>query len=281
VTENLPALVQASDINRIERMAEAVAKSGLFGLKTKDQAMALMLVAESEGRHPASAAKDYHIINNNPSKKAEAMLRDFLLAGGKVEWHALNDTIADATFSHPQGGVARIDWTIARATTAGLIANANWKKYPRAMLRSRCVSEGVRSIYPAATSGMYVPEEVQDFDPPKKAKQEKPTDAVDVEYAERPLLDQAKEYADKLKACEDHTAFERLVSDNAVLTGKLATDEVALHKRILEIINERRVEFTKPQKMKKPKGSPAAELNDAIPEFNTPIDDTGTVQEDK
>jgi uncharacterized protein YbbK (DUF523 family) len=38
-----------------------------------------------------------------------------------------------------------------------------WKKYPRQMLRSRVVSEGVRTVCPGATSGMYVPEEVQDI----------------------------------------------------------------------------------------------------------------------
>jgi len=37
------------------------------------------------------------------------------------------------------------------------------QKYTRAMLRSRCVSEGVKSVYPAATSGMYTPEEQADI----------------------------------------------------------------------------------------------------------------------
>ncbi len=65
-------------MNEIERMAQAVAKSGLFGVKTPDQALALMLVAQAEGRHPALAARDYDIIQGRPAKKAEAMMRDFL-----------------------------------------------------------------------------------------------------------------------------------------------------------------------------------------------------------
>ena len=40
-------------IGDIERMAAAVAKSGLFGVKQPEQAMALMLVAQAEGLHPA------------------------------------------------------------------------------------------------------------------------------------------------------------------------------------------------------------------------------------
>jgi hypothetical protein len=147
----------------MERMARAFAASKLFGVQNPEQALALCLVAQAEGRHPASAAQDYHIIQNRPSKKADAMLRDFLSSGGKVEWHALDDKTADATFSHPQGGTVRITWDMARATTAGLKTDM-WKKYPRQMLRARVVSEGVRTVFPMATSFMYVPEEVAEFE---------------------------------------------------------------------------------------------------------------------
>jgi hypothetical protein len=144
----------------IERLGTAIAKSGLFGIKTADPAIALMMIAHAEGRHPALAARDYDVIQGRPAKKAEAMLRDFLEAGGKVEWHALTDEQADATFRHPQGGEVRITWDMARAQKAGLKGKDNYQKFPRQMLRSRCVSEGVRTIWPGATSGMYVPEEV-------------------------------------------------------------------------------------------------------------------------
>jgi hypothetical protein len=151
----------------IERMATAVAKSGLFGVKTADQALALMLVAQAEGRHPALAARDYDVIQGRPSKKSEAMMRDFLQSGGTVEWHDLTDAIADATFAHPSGGKVRISWDMKRAQAAGLGGKDMWKKYPRQMLRARAVSEGIRTVCPMATSGMYVPEEVQDFQPEK------------------------------------------------------------------------------------------------------------------
>jgi hypothetical protein len=171
------AIVQYA-VTDMERMARAFAASKLFGVQNPEQALALCLVAQAEGRHPASAAQDYHIISGRPAKKADAMLRDFLAGGGKVEWHALNDTIADATFSHPAGGSARIDWTLERAKKAQL-TTPMWSKYPRQMLRSRVVSEGVRTVYPMATSGMYVPEEVQDFAPEPQARQEAPQQPVE------------------------------------------------------------------------------------------------------
>jgi hypothetical protein len=150
-------------MNDLQVMAGAIAKSGLFGIKTQEQALALMLIAQSEGRHPATVARDYDLINGRPAKRTEAMLRDFIEAGGKVEWHKLSDLAAEATFSHPQGGTVRIDWDMKRAATAGLNSKDTWKKYPRQMLRNRVVSEGVRSVCPAATSGMYEPGEVADM----------------------------------------------------------------------------------------------------------------------
>lgn len=147
----------------ITQMAEAIAKSQLFGMKMPDQVIALMLVAQANNQHPAAAARDYDIINGRPAKKAEAMLRDFIGAGGSVQWHQLADEIADATFSHQAGGSVRIEWTMRRAFTAGLTGKDNWKKWPRQMLRSRCISEGVRTVYPVATGGMHAPEEIQDM----------------------------------------------------------------------------------------------------------------------
>jgi len=152
-------------VSDVERMARAIASSKLFGVKSPDEALALMLIAQAEGRHPASAAGDYNIIQGRPAKKADAMLRDFLAAGGRVEWKELNDKRAEATFSHPSGGTVTIDWDLARAKSAGLGGKEMWGKYPRQMLRSRVVSEGIRTVCPGATSGMYVPEEVRDMQP--------------------------------------------------------------------------------------------------------------------
>lgn len=182
------AVIPMSDVMK---MAQAVAASGLFGVKSADQALALMLVAQAEGRHPALAARDYDIIQGRPAKKTEAMLRDFLENSGKVEWHELTDTIADATFSHPAGGSVRITWDIKRAGAAGLSGRDMWKKYPRQMLRSRTVSEGIRTVCPMATSGLYVPEEVRDMQPEKDIT---PTSgAEDRVSADRlPLLDKTE-----------------------------------------------------------------------------------------
>lgn len=152
----------------MERMATALAKSGLFGMKTPDQALALMVVAQAEGRHPGSIAGEYHIIQGRASLKADAMLARFQSAGGRVEWHDHTDQLVSATFSHPAGGSLKIDWDMARAKSAGLGTKDNWRQYPRQMLRARVISEGVRAVYPGVLQGMYTPEEVEEFKPAAK-----------------------------------------------------------------------------------------------------------------
>ena len=147
----------------IERAGNYIAKSGLFGVKTPEQAIALMLVAQAEGRNPFEAARDYHIIQGRPALKADSILARFQQAGGSVRWIELSDTKAVAEFSHPQGGKVIIDWDIERAKRAGLIGKDNWKNYPRQMLRARVISEGVRTIYPGVCVGTYTVEEVQDM----------------------------------------------------------------------------------------------------------------------
>ena len=187
----------ALGFREIQQLATSIAASGLFGIKTADQAMALMMIAQAEGRHPALAARDYDVISGRPAKKAEAMQRDFLTAGGRIEWHALADDLADATFSHPQGGSVRITWDMARAKKAALLGKDMYAKFPRQMLRARTISEGVRTVWPLATSGLYVAEEVAEMPPKPEPKREPahrgPTLDAEAEPAPAPSVESASD----------------------------------------------------------------------------------------
>lgn len=153
-------LVPVADI---EKMAGAIAKSKMFGMKTTEEAFALMLIAQAEGMHPAIAARDYHVIQGRPTLKADAMLARFQAAGGKVQWDVYTDAEVTGTFSHPQGGTLKLTWTFAQAKSIGLTGKDNWKNYPRAMLRARCISEGIRTVYPGCVVGTYTAEELEDI----------------------------------------------------------------------------------------------------------------------
>jgi len=151
--------------SEMEQMAQAIAASGLFGMKDKNSVLALMAVAQAEGLHPATAARDFHIIQGRPALKADAMLARFQNAGGKVTWKDYTDERVTGVFSHPNGGELAVTWTIEQANKIGLVKpGSGWQKFPRAMLRSRCISEGIRSVFPGSVTGFYSPDEVENFE---------------------------------------------------------------------------------------------------------------------
>jgi hypothetical protein len=153
-------------INTLEIMGKYIAQSGLFGIKSADQAIALMLIAQAEGYHPAMAARDYDIIQGRPALKAKAKLARFQKSGGVIRWIERTETKASATFEHPASPQKiTVTWTMKEASVAGLGTKEMWKKYPRQMLSARVISEGVDASYPDAGGLLYVPEEVIDFEP--------------------------------------------------------------------------------------------------------------------
>lgn len=156
--------------NDMQQMAEVAASSKMFGFKSTQEALAIMLLCQGEGLHPAIAMRDYHVIQGRPALKADAMLARFQQAGGAVKWDVYTDQEVTGTFSHPSGGSLSVTWTINHAKSIGIANKDNWRNYPRAMLRARCISEGIRAVYPGCVVGVYTPEEVQDFSPAPATK---------------------------------------------------------------------------------------------------------------
>lgn len=211
---------------QMERMAGAMAKSGLFGMKTPEQALSLMLISQAEGRSPALAAQEYHVIQGRPSLKADTLLSRFQHAGGSVKWNSYTDQNVSGTFSHPQGGSVTVEWTIERAKLVknwnkdrnqweSLTDKLNWQNYPRAMLRARVISEGVRTCYPGVAVGIYTPEEIQDgaaeIDVTPVTQAQAVADTVEAAKNAATALTQ-EERTEHLKAIKDAQGNDALMS---------------------------------------------------------------------
>jgi hypothetical protein len=212
----------------IQKMAQVAADSKMFGFKNQAEAMAIMLLCQAEDMHPAIAMRDYHVIQGRPALKSDAMLARFQTSGGKVNWTSYTDEVVTGVFSHPQGGEVSISWTMEMAHRLGFTKKENWRNYPRAMLRARCISEGIRTVFPACVAGVYTPEEVQDFAPPKGAK------VVDVapDPEPEPLPDYAVHvykpdgtiYASFETEAEAYQAYYRVV-DSISANARIPEDE--------------------------------------------------------
>lgn len=60
----------------------------------------------------------------------------------------------------PVKHVIRYYWS--EAVAAGLTTKDTWKKYPRDMMYSRCMSRMGRQVFPDVTTGCYLPDELED-----------------------------------------------------------------------------------------------------------------------
>jgi hypothetical protein len=149
-------------ISDMEAAAEMMAGSGLFpSWDTKEKVMTLMLLSRAEGCDPVTAVNRYENIQGRVSKKPNAMLADFISAGGKVEWIKSTNDIAEGKFTTPHGVEHVEQFTIEDARRAELAGKGNWKKYPKAMLKARCISAALRAVFPSATNLMHTTDELQ------------------------------------------------------------------------------------------------------------------------
>lgn len=161
-----------------QAMAKAVAASRLFPGAESDQAvMVLMMLCEADQLHPIDAMRRYHIIEGRPSMRADAMQAEFQRRGGTVRWVDSNASECHAVFTHPVHApdgfpvrVALDDLVKAGVATTwnrdkkAVEVKKTYRQFPRQMLRARCISEGVRAVYPGICSGIYTPEEIRDMD---------------------------------------------------------------------------------------------------------------------
>jgi hypothetical protein len=181
--------VQSYTFDQMRQMAASFAKSGLFGVKEPDQAFSLLMYGQALSKHPAIVMMDYDLINNRLAKKSGAMLRDFQKSGGRVDWKKYDDDGCIGVFTHPMSPTpVTVDWTMERAKKAGLAAKNGdmYGKYTRAMFRSRCISEGVRTTAPDATENLYTVEEI------RAIEDETPAEAVPEAQAVAEAVEQVK-----------------------------------------------------------------------------------------
>lgn len=182
-------------ITDLEIMSKKVAQSNFLNTRNDNEVFTLLMLAQAEGKNPIQASMDYSIIQGKPALKSQACLVRFQKAGGKIEYIKRDDTECTIKFSHSQAGELTITWDMERAQKAGLNLNReNWKKYPRQMLAARCIAEGVRALFPACLDGLYLVEEVQDFDKPLN----KNDNVVDVEVVNDSTYNEEKDVYENL-----------------------------------------------------------------------------------
>lgn len=145
--------------------AKRYVDSGMLpaGIKTPQQALLIMQKGAEIGVPSTYALASIHVIEGKPSCSAELLMALVRRAYGQAAIRVKTATNEECVVEYREAGwdgVSQLSFSIADAKVAGLAEKAMWKKYPRAMLRSRAVSECVRTAFPECIAGLYTPEEL-------------------------------------------------------------------------------------------------------------------------
>lgn len=145
--------------------AKRFVDSGLLpsAIKTPQQALTIMQMGRELGIPPTYALRNIHVINGKPVAAAELLMalvrRTYGQAAIRVK-ESSNDACTVEYREQGWDGVSSLTFSIEDAKRAKLDSKDVWRAYPRAMLRSRAVSEVVRTAFPECIANLYTPEEL-------------------------------------------------------------------------------------------------------------------------
>lgn len=143
----LPDELKKGDMNTM------IAKAGVIALKGRELGIPMM-----------QAFSQINVIKGKPTISAELMLALIYKAhpNAEITFSVLTNKCCEIKAKRPNASeLTTITFTMEDADKAGLSTGFSWKKYPRALLRSRAVSEMARTLFPDAIMGCsYTPEEM-------------------------------------------------------------------------------------------------------------------------
>jgi hypothetical protein len=171
-----------TNVEEMLRWASTVIESGLLpdSIGAPEQVLTIVQHGKELGLTPHVALNNIHVIAGRPVVSS-TMLGAMLKRRG-IEW-IINEDFA--TIEGPDGSVDKrtsykfywkspitdrvmetsfsITWK--QMEVAGYTTKQNWQKYPKEMMRARCLAYSVRALFPEVLLGTYTDLEMADVDP--------------------------------------------------------------------------------------------------------------------
>lgn len=136
-------------------------------IKTPGQAVAIILTGRELGMPPMRALRSLMLVKGKVTEAADSILARFKSDGGRATFVKLTETEAVLKLVHRNGDEHTETFTLADADRAGLTRASSrgepsmYSKHPKAMLRSRVITAGLKSIGWEGGAGTYDPDELQ------------------------------------------------------------------------------------------------------------------------
>jgi hypothetical protein len=159
------ATTLSGDLPMIFELAKQLVPTGMLPshIKQPGQAVAIILAGRELGMEPMRALRSLQMVQGKVIESADSQLGRFKAAGGRAVFEVLSDTDAKLRLTHPNGDEHTETFTIQQAKAAGLASKDIWQKYPKAMLRSRVITAGLKSVGWDGAVGQYDPEEAEEI----------------------------------------------------------------------------------------------------------------------
>ncbi len=132
-------------------------------IKSEADAVAIMLTGQELGLQPMQSIRSLHMIDGRVELSAHLMLTLMTTRlGVKFEWVESTTKVARLKLERPDQAAHVEEMTIGDAERAGLASRGTWQKFPKQMLRARCISNAARAYCPEILTGCYTTGEISE-----------------------------------------------------------------------------------------------------------------------
>jgi hypothetical protein len=156
------AIAPALSFGDMMDMGEQLVRTGFLPahLRTGAQVAAVILTGRELGMEPMRAVRSLSLVKGKVVEAADSQLARFKADGGRATFKSLTEMEAVLWLRHPNGDEHTESFTMQDARNAGLASNDNYKKFPKAMLRSRVITAALKSVGWEGAVGNYDPDEL-------------------------------------------------------------------------------------------------------------------------
>lgn len=235
-TAPMNALQLCDNVDKLKALGDLYAQSGFFGAVTASTATAAIINAATMGLSPVEYRAKYHTFEDGTTAiRSDFIQRNFRRMGGRWKFNEWTAEVCDITFTLDDESITgRV--TLQEFKDNGVAIGksgikANWKRFPKEMLKARCMATYIRALCPEALEGCYTVEEVSDFDdvfdeprrtPPLAATSDEPEVVEAVDYNVCPVPGKVFGHAWKDMATPILAAILRKADKHPEITEKHA-----------------------------------------------------------
>ncbi len=191
------------------RLAGLLVASKLLprSVATAEAAFAIIATGRELGLTAMQSLRTIHVIEGKPTLSADLVAalvksrRDICVYFMLVESTAHVATYRTQRVGEPEP--TSMSFTIEDAQRAGVVSKDNWRKYPAAMLRARCITALARAVYPDLAMGVYDEDELE---PVQVEEAQRWVPEPEAKPVARPTIDGGKlmaNYFERIDAAEN------------------------------------------------------------------------------